>query len=202
MAEAAGPQRYMPVLTAQALEGAFGAGPNGLLPGATGSVQLDLQPGSYVAFCQVPASRSLPTAAGLIKPVTVKAPAAEPKGSALPSGPTITLTDKAIEVPTGFSGEGLFRVENTGDFPHELLVYRVAEDTTYDDAVEWLTAKVPPKGPAKATLAGGVTALSGDQEAAVDLDLAGGIYIFTSFLSGADGKGDETNGLIEQVIIP
>jgi hypothetical protein len=29
MAEATGPQRYLPVLTAQALEGSFGAGPNG-----------------------------------------------------------------------------------------------------------------------------------------------------------------------------
>lgn len=179
----------------------FGAGPNGLPPGGSGAVQLDLQAGSYVALCQVPASRELP-AAGLIRPLTVKAPATEVEGSALPSGPTIALTDKAIEVPEGFSGKGLFRVENTGEFPHEILIYHVAEDTTFDEAVAWLTAETPPKGPAKASLAGGVSALSPEQEAAVDLDLAGGIYIFASFLSGADGKGDETNGLIEQVNLP
>ncbi|MBX3285887.1 MAG: hypothetical protein KF703_11140 [Actinobacteria bacterium] len=178
----------------------FGAGPAALAPGSSGGVQLDLEAGSYVALCTEPGASAAP-AAGLVRPVTVTAPADAPDGSALPSGPTITLTDEGIEVPEGFEGKGLFRVENTGDLPHELAVYRIADDTTFVDAVEWLTATPPPAGPARASAAGGVSAVSPGVDAAVDLDLAGGMYAFVSFLP-ADGEGDVARGVVEQVILP
>lgn len=178
----------------------FGAGPNAVPADGSGAVQLDLEAGSYAAICAVPGATE-PPAAGLVRPLTVEAAAAA-EGSALPSGPTITVTDKAIVAPLGFAGTGLVRVENTGGTAHEVAIYRVAMDTTVDEAVAWLTAAEKPAGPAKATPVGGVTALSPGQEAAVDLDLPGGIYLLASFLPGAGGKDDVARGLVAPLIVP
>lgn len=179
----------------------FGAGPAALASGSSGGVQLDLEAGPHVALCTEPGATAAP-APGFVRPFEVTEPAEAVEGSALPSGPTITLTDDAIEVPEGFTGTGLFRVENTGEQPHEVAMYRIAEDTTFVDAVEWLTAATPPKGPAKASPAGGVSALSPGVDAAVELDLASGMYVFISFLPGTDGETDVDAGLVEQVILP
>lgn len=174
-------------------------GPQNVAPGTSGAMLVDLEAGTYAAVATVSGRHAFPPAKAMIRPVTVRRAATPVEGTALPSGPTITVDDDAIEVPDGFDGKGLFRVENVGDEPHELVLYRVAFDTTYAQAVEYLTAETTPKGAVLATPAGGLGALSPGAEAALDLDLADAIYVVMCLLPGADGKPHD---LVAPPVIP
>ena len=63
----------------------------------------------------------------------------------------------------------------------------------------YLTAATPPAGPSPVLPVGGVGALSPGGEAAVDLELRGGIHVFICRLPGADG---EPHAVAEQVNLP
>lgn len=167
-------------------------GPQNVAPGTAQATLVDLEAGTYAAVADV-----LGTA--MVRPFTVT-PAPEPvEGTALPTGPTITIDDDRIEAPAGFDGSGLFRVENSGDEPHELAVYRVAVDTSFVQAVEYLTAETTPKGVVLAAPAGGLSGLAPGGEAALELDLPGGIYVFMCSFPGEDG---EPHDLVAQVNLP
>ena len=79
-------------------------------------------------------------------------------------------------------------MENAGEEPHELALYRVANDFTFAQAVAYLTAATPPAGPSPVTPVGGIGAVSPGGEAALDLELDFGIHVLICFLPGADGK--------------
>lgn len=171
-------------------------GPQGVAPEASLATVVDLEAGSYAAVATLTGAQAFPPAEGMVRPFTVR-PAAEPAdGSALPTGPTISIDDDGIEAPEGFTGNGLFRVENEGDVPHELVLYRVADDTTYVQAVEYLTADTPPEGPPLAVARAGVGALSPGGEAGVELDLQNGIYVLACQLPDGDGEPHDLTALV------
>lgn len=174
-------------------------GPQNAAPGSTQSTLVDLEAGAYVAVSTVAGAQAFPPAAGMVRPVTVTAAAAPTEGTALPTGPTITLDDDTIEVPEDFDGTGLLRVENAGEEPHELVLYRLADDVTFVQAMTYLTAATRPAGPSPVVPVGGIGALSPGGEAAVDLELRGGIHVFICQFPGADG---EPHAVAEQVNLP
>ncbi|MCC6227022.1 MAG: hypothetical protein IT195_11535 [Microthrixaceae bacterium] len=177
-------------------------GPQGVAPGGTQSIVLDLEAGGYVALCAIPSPDGLPHAAkGMVKEITVAPAATEAELSAVPDSPKVTLKDYSFELPSDFDGQGAFRVENAGNKPHEIVFYKIADGSTYEDAVSYMTATTPPAGPPPFTGAGGVTAFSPGQVAGMVLDLDPGTYVAVCFLPATDGKTHLQHGMIQEVEI-
>lgn len=184
------------------IENQLVAGPQAVAPGATQSMITDLEAGSYVALCAIPSPDHLPHAAkGMIKEFTVS-PATQPtSASGIPDEPRITLKDFTFELPEDFDGQGTFRVQNAGANPHEIAFYRVADGTTYDDAVAIITGAKQVSGPPPVTSAGGVTVISPGQVGGMVLDLQPGTYVALCFLPAPDGQTHFQHGMVREVKI-
>jgi len=178
------------------------AGPQAVAPGKTQSMITDLEAGNYVVLCAIPSADHLPHAAkGMIKELTVS-PATQPtSASGIPDEPRITLKDFTFELPEGFDGQGTFRVQNAGTNPHEIAFYRVADGTTYDDAVAIITGEKQVTGPPPVSPAGGVTAISPGQVGGMVLDLEPGTYVALCFLPAPDGQTHFQHGMVKEVKI-
>lgn len=177
-------------------------GPQAVAPGATQSAIVDLEPGRYVALCAIPGAGGVPHAAmGMIKELTVESGDATEGASAIPTGPKVTLRDFNFELPADFDGQGTFRVENPGSKPHEMVFYKVADGSTYDDAVDFLTAETRPAGEPPVTPSGGVTAMSPGQLAGMVLDLEPGTYVALCFLPSTDGQTHFQHGMMQKIEI-
>ncbi len=154
-------------------------GPQSVAPGGTQAVQLDLQPGHYVALCVIPDSTGTPHAAkGMIAQfeVTGTMPAG---GSAVPTEQGFRLEEYKVLAPAKVPLHGVVRVENIGSITHELALYRLAAGQAYDDAVAALLAS---GGSLALIPSGGVTAISVKQAAGLVLDLTPGTYVMVCFL--------------------
>lgn len=177
-------------------------GPQGVAPGESQSMIVDLQAGHYVALCAIPGPNGLPHAAmGMIQEIAVEPASTQASGSAVPAEPKVILKDYAFELPSDFDGQGTFRVENVGTKPHEIVFYRVADGKTYDQAAAYLTTQPPPAGPPPVTSAGGVTAMSPGQIGGMVLDLDPGTYVAVCFLPSTDGKTHFEHGMVQKVEI-
>lgn len=102
---------------------------------------------------------------------------------------TITIDDKGIAMPDGFSGTGTFLVTNSGTTQHSISFARLDPGTTlatYAGSVgqaEGAGKSIDVKG---GVLVGGVDALNAGQSAYVTLDLRTGHY---GYISTTDAQG-------------
>jgi hypothetical protein len=130
-------------------------GPQHAAPGSGSNAIVMLEPGSYLAFCEIPGPDS--TAhymRGMAKAFTVTGPAHP--GPAAQGDDTLSLRDYAFTWAHPLtSGIHTIAVINRGTQPHMVVLVRLPSGVTLDDFVAW--AKSPQGRPAPATPTGGVT---------------------------------------------
>ena len=198
-------QQLGDVLTALSTDPAAGveradlfAGPQAVAAGGQQSNTATLEPGDYVALCVIPGEDGIPHAAkGMLTQFTVTGD--ESEDEAAPRTPSITLKEFGFTVSDDFTGHGLVRVENAGTLPHELVIYRVAADSTYAEAEAFLREGGVVKADSPVIPSGGITAMSAGRSAGADLDLAPGKYVFVCFLPGTDHMSHLQHGMMREV---
>ena len=133
-------------------------GPNAVSPGGEARATLDLAPGSYLAFCEVPGPDPAPHfMKGMAKGFTVVPPA---RTESLPKADlAIKLTDFDFTFSKPLTrGRHVIAVTNTGAQPHMLVINRHPADKGNKEFLDWA---YDPKGqPAPGEGAGGVTEIA------------------------------------------
>ncbi len=178
-------------------------GPNGVAPGAKGTVTVDLTPGTYVAVCHIPSPQDSVShaAKGMVSSFTVSsgAPAVTPVMPA--TNGTITISKGGFQVPAGLSS-GSYRMQNDFDQPAEAALVKLRPGATAKDVLAFLGGQAPP-GPPPFTPAGGVTTLAPRGSAVADLELTKGTYALLSFAPDltAGGAPQFLSGLLTEVTV-
>lgn len=135
-----------------------------------------LQPGTYVLLCYFHTDGAPHFAKGMIKEVVVAGPAPEPARAAPAHQVEVAMVDFGFDLPAVMpAGTRTIRVVNPSSQPHEMLVSRLADGVTLEDARAWEdSAESLRKGPSPWTSIGGVG------------DIAPGdtIYMSTDFRKG------------------
>ncbi len=175
-------------------------GPQSVGPGGTQAIDVDLQPGAYVALCVIPDAAGVPHAAkGMITQFTVTgSPAA---ATAVPDGPAIHLEEYRFVADPGLTTGRVVRVENVGGASHEIAFYRVDDGATVDQVI---AAMLNPAGaPAlpRGTPSGGVTAMSPKHAAGLVLTLRPGAYVAVCFLPTSDKSDHLHKGMLASVTV-
>jgi hypothetical protein len=117
-------------------------GPGSIGGGQTASVILDLAAGDYVLACLIPDADGVPhMAKGMALPLKVT----QAVGEALPApreDATVELTEYSFHnfPKTVTTGQHLWKVPNIGAQLHELVIYKLAEGVTADQALAILGA--------------------------------------------------------------
>jgi hypothetical protein len=166
----------------------FLGGPNGADPGQSTSAIVKLDPGAYAVVCFIPAnSDGKPHAEhGMIKAVTV-AKTADSVEVAPTAASTITLREFSFAVPKGFDGKGTVDISNQGAQVHEMVIVKLKKGKTVDDAKKFFLVPpgaAPPPGPPPFDAIpglGGVTGLSAQQHAWLNMNLTPGNYVLICF---------------------
>jgi hypothetical protein len=186
----------------------FFGGPNGAAPGGSVVDTVELEPGSYNLMCFIPdpADGQPHVAKGQLLPIEVTEPT-EAAGPFPEAPETVTLDDYEFEVPDGFTGEGSVAIENVGEQPHELAVYRAADGKTADDIITFLTAdpttgETAPPGPPPMAGSTGIAATDPGTRNVVELDLTPGEYLFICFIPDVEtGAPHFLSGMVRAVTV-
>jgi len=157
-------------------------GPAPVAPQSRQRVSLRLDPGEYyLASLHRGADGRIGAAHGMVRRLTVLAPSEDfaRRARAPQEGAGVTVTDENIRLPDGFGVPGWYQVTVTGQKPHQLVVVKVNEGASAEDAKAWLTAvdAGPPPGPAPFSFVGGTAPLDPNRSDAIDLDLGAGTFV-------------------------
>ncbi len=151
--------------------------PGEVLPGERTRAVVDLTPGLYLIVDDT-------VAPFVVVPAEEAAEAPDPDARA-----TVTLSEFAFAIPDGLTaGPQVWRVENPGAQPHELLLASAPSGTTVDDVLAVFaadeTASPIPGGLTfdDLTPVGGIGALSSGGVGWAVLDLAPGTYVALCFV--------------------
>lgn len=134
-------------------------GPNGVAPGAKGSVTVDLTPGSYVMVCHIPSPQDqvAHSSKGMVSSFTVEGPVATALAAPSTAG-SVSIAKDGYKV-SGPLASGSYRVQNDLDQPAEAALVRLRTGATAKDVLAFLGGQAPP-GPPPFSVAGGVTTLA------------------------------------------
>lgn len=175
-------------------------GPTGVLPGAQGTVGLDLEAGTHVFLCFIAGEDGIPhIAKGMVAPLEVAEPAA---GGALPDGDAeLTLQDFGfVGADSLAAGAHTITVTNAGPQPHEATIVKLADGVTVEALRGMFSdpnAAPPPSGPPPFTSAGGIAGIAANSSATIDVDLEPGAYAYLCFIPDpATGKAHAELGMI------
>lgn len=173
----------------------FVGGVGALDPGGNGSVMLNLKEGQYALLCFIPSADGVPhLAKGMVRPLTVKgagATAAEPKADV-----TINMTDFQFAMPAEIkAGKQVWKIINDGPQPHEIIIIKLADGKTLEEAYAWFAK---PEGPQPFSMAGGMQAMNpGTPAGYINLDLQPGNYVVTCDIpDAASGKPHSELGMV------
>ncbi len=173
----------------------FVGGVGALDPNGSGSVTVNLPEGQYALLCFIPSADGVPhLAKGMVRPLTVKgagATAAEPKADV-----TVNMKDFHFTMPEEVkAGKQVWKVVNDGPQPHELILMRLADGKTLDDAFAWFAK---PEGPQPFNMVGGMQAMnSGPSAGYINLDLKPGSYVaMCDIPDPASGKTHSELGML------
>jgi plastocyanin len=166
----------------------FVGGPNVANPGKTTTATVKLDPGKYAVVCFIPAnSDGKPHAAhGMITAVDVAKTDASDETAPAPAS-TIALKDFSFTVPAGFTGQGVVDIANQGTEVHEMGIVKLKPGKTLKDAKGFLLTPPgppPPAGPPPFVSVpenGGITGISPQQHAWLDMKLTPGNYVLICF---------------------
>lgn len=179
-------------------------GPNGVTPGAKGTVTVDVSPGTYVMICHIPSPQDGVThaAKGMVGTFTVAGGATALASVAPPTKGTISIGKGGYQLPANLSS-GSYKVQNDLDQPAEAALVKLRPGATAKDVQAFLGGQAPP-GPPPFSSAGGVTTLSPQGTAVADLELSSGTYALLSFAPDfkAGGAPQFLSGLLTEVTVP
>ena len=175
-------------------------GPQMGMPGALADGTVNLEAGSYVIVCHIPAADGVPhSAKGMYKALTVTAnaaPAAEPKADV-----TMTLRDYdfAFSAPLT-AGRQTVRIVNEAEQFHEAFIARLLPGKTAAEALKWVETGM--QGPPPMELVGGTTGLAQGRGMQFTADFTPGEYALLCFLPDkADGKPHVAHGMMKQITV-
>lgn len=177
-------------------------GPGPIDPGTTAVYTGNLEAGTYVLQCHVPAPDGKDHLAhGMITEIKVEAG----EEGEIPEGDVtvganeydFTNTDKLK------AGEQTVRVENQGKEAHHWAMAALAPGKTAQDAIAFFSAQTPPAGPPPTTgFPGLVATLAPGDEAARTLELKSGTtYLMICFIPAPDGQPHAAKGMLKEIKI-
>lgn len=148
-------------------------GVNGVEPGETQVATAVFEPGNYLMVCFIPDLEGKSHVAhNMVVPLQV---AGRSDATPPPADDVITLTDYAVNLPQGFTGQGTFEVRNEGQENHEMILFRIEDGKTLADVTAWSAGGM--KGPAPYDLTGGAPTIPPGATSWVNLDLRPGNYV-------------------------
>jgi hypothetical protein len=175
-------------------------GPNAILAGSESVGTVELEPGTYVAFCHIPSpDRVLHFAKGMIKMVVVKPTASRP--APLPhTDLTVTLDDYSFTFsrpPT--RGRNRILVVNRGKQTHEIILSKLAPGKTNADFVRWMETQggAPPVFPY-----GGTTDMPPGGKMVIDVDFEPGTYsVLCRVRDAKDDQPHDRHGMAAEFVV-
>jgi uncharacterized cupredoxin-like copper-binding protein len=175
-------------------------GPNSPMPGSETNGTLNLEPGSYVAYCTVPASDGIRHfAKGMMKSVTVT-PSTRARAALPASDISVTLSDYSFTLsraPT--AGHHVVAVTNTGSQPHELIMSQLAPGKHVTDFDHWIDA---PGGKPPVRPFGGTTDISPGETMLIQVDFVPGRYsLLCRVRDMHDGKPHSKRGMMKEFVV-
>lgn len=172
-------------------------GPTGVLPGASGTTTVDLEPGTHAFLCFVSSPDGVPhLAKGMVAQIEVTGTAA---GGELPAGDAeVTLQDFAfVGLSTLTPGQHTVTVTNKGPQPHEATLVKLSEGVTVEQLIAAFTSNEAPSGPPPFTSAGGIAGIASGTESTMDIDVEAGEYALICFIPDpATGKSHAALGMV------
>jgi len=184
----------------------YRGGPNGVAPGTSESVQMNLDPGDYIALCVIPDAEGVAHVAhGMFAPVTVTGDEAPADLAAIEVEATISLVDYDFTMTDGFDGKGLVLATVNAPQPHEVAVYRIGEGGSMDEFMKMLARdpSITPEIASRYTLTGGLTPIASGMSAIIEFDLEPGDYVFICFVADAtDSLPHFLHNMVKLVTIP
>jgi uncharacterized cupredoxin-like copper-binding protein len=176
---------------------AGGSGP--VSPGETSVYTANLDAGTYVIMCHVPAASDGKEHAehGMIRQLTVT----EGEAGELPDAQA-TVQAKEFEF-VGLdglrAGEQTVRFENTGQQQHFAAMATLAEGKTVQDLLAYFSADTPPPGPPPFTgFPGFMATFDPGQQAVRTLKLEPGTYAVVCFIPDTDGTPHAAKGMAQE----
>jgi hypothetical protein len=174
-------------------------------PGGSSSYTVALAPGTYTLFSMSEDENGEPDAAkGMSAALTVTESSA---GDAAP--PAADLRVELVEFSfvvdgTPVSGPQIVEVANTGVEPHEVVLLKLADGATVQDAMEHMLAGENAAGTPPFEFYGGTGPLAGGLTAWYQVDVPPGEYGITCFLPSPanDGASHLMLGMVQQVTVP
>lgn len=158
-------------------------GPNAISPGGESRATLVMEPGNYIAFCEVPGPDPAPHfMKGMVKGFTVTPPA---QPASLPKADlTIKLTDFDFVFSKPLAkGHHVIAVTNAGNQPHMLVINRHPPGKGNKAFLDWA---YDPKGkPAPGEGAGGVTEIAPGATVVMERNFQPGRYGLFCFTADA-----------------
>jgi uncharacterized cupredoxin-like copper-binding protein len=129
-------------------------GPGAVDPNGNSEVTENLAAGQYMLACFIPSpSDGVPHAAkGMVKPLTVTAPASPQASPSVSAGATVTLKDFTFDGPATFnSGPVTIKVDNSGPQIHEMNVLKLAQGKQAQDVLNFFQSVSQPPASVSAT---------------------------------------------------
>jgi hypothetical protein len=179
----------------------FVGGPNTPgLPGEETNATLNLQPGTYVMLCVIPAPDGQPhTMKGMVKPLTVIP--ARGATAAMPAADLVmVLDDYSFDTDMEIrAGRRTIRIENVAEQPHEVLFVKLEPGKTATDFLHFMHK---PEGVPPGKVVGGNTPMARGEVNLVTIDFEPGEYALLCFIPDAkDGAPHFMHGMAKQITV-
>lgn len=154
----------------------FAGGVNPVVPGASGSVQTELEEGDYALICFVPSPDGVGHAhKGMVREIEVVETTAVDEELPDVVG-EITMADYTITLPPdGLQEPGTYRFENEGTEPHEVVLLRLLDGKTLADAAAYQASGG--QGEAPFTFEGGTATVAPGRVVYADVDVRPGTWM-------------------------
>jgi hypothetical protein len=118
-------------------------------------------------------------------------------GSRPNSDGEIVMTEFAIDLPEGFTGQGTYLVRNAGALLHELNIGRLSPGADLEEEIR----QHAETGRGRLTEVPGLAVISPGKEAYLELDLASGSYAFACFISMGSEPPHALQGMYAPVTV-
>jgi hypothetical protein len=176
-------------------------GPNSPMPGGDATATLDLEPGSYVMACVIPAAKDGQPhfMKGMVKPLTVIARrGVEQAGKTVAPAPDVVMTlddyDFRFSAPITAATKSI-RIRNVAAQTHEAVIVKLAPGATVE---QFLAAMEKPQGPPPGSLVGGITGIAKGRAVDIATSFTAGDYALVCFVPDAkDGKPHLAHGMVK-----
>ncbi len=175
-------------------------GPNTPMPGGESSATLDLEAGSYVMACVIPAKDGQPHfMKGMVKPLTVTPHrGVEQAGKTVAPTPDVVMTlddyDFRFSAPITTATKSI-RLRNVAAQTHEAVIVKLERGATVE---QFIAAMEKPQGPPPGALVGGITGIAKGRTADIATSFTPGDYALVCFVPDAkDGKPHLAHGMVK-----